>query len=292
MCTRYILVITMEQIESRFELPHQSITITPNYNICAGQLVPVITDDKPHEIQLLKFGLTPFWAKKEMLIINARSEGDYNKEDKPDFKGAKGIILKPVFRKPIRSRRCLVLASAFIEGVNDSKLSIPYLVYLRNHKHSFAMAGLWDTWLNQQTGEEVNSFCIVTTTANNLMQKIGHHRMPVILSDNEEKKWINPSTELSYITRVLNQYDSKLMNAYAISQRIINPQNNEKQLIQPIGERILIEEARTFVTFPRTSGYHQARRAGREADTSTMAERYEYSKNKENKANINNSPAG
>jgi putative SOS response-associated peptidase YedK len=61
----------MEQIESRFELSHQMISFSPNYNICIGQFVPVITDAKPHEIQLFQFGLAPFWAKKEMLIVNA-----------------------------------------------------------------------------------------------------------------------------------------------------------------------------------------------------------------------------
>jgi putative SOS response-associated peptidase YedK len=271
----------MEQIESRFELPHQSITFPPNYNIIVGKFAPIITDDKPHEIQLFKFGLTPFWAKKEMLIANARAEGEYNKEDYPDFKGAKGIILKPAFRKPIRSQRCLVLASAFIEGIQESRLSIPYLVYLRNHKNPFAFAGIWDTWLNPKTGFPVNSFCIITTTANSLMQKLGHLRMPVILSDNEEKRWIKPNAELTNITCLLNRYDSKLMNAYPIDPKIKNPAENDKQLIQPIGERVLIEEKRAFIKFPHTSGYHQARRANKEADTSTMSERYEYSKAKE-----------
>jgi putative SOS response-associated peptidase YedK len=287
MCERYILVNTMEQIESRFELPHQNMIITPNYNICIGQFVPVITDEKPHEVQLFQFGLTPFWAKKEMLLFNARAEGDSNKEDNPGFKGSKGIILKPAFRKPIRSQRCLVLASAFIEGVKDSRLSIPYLVYLRNHKNPFAMAGIWDTWLNPQTGEKVSSFCIITTTANSLMQKIGHYRMPVILSDNEERKWINHNTDLSRITAMLNHYDSKLMNAYPIDPKIKNPMENDKQLIQPIGARLLTEDKKMAFQIPRGVGYHQARKAYQSADTSTMAERLDLAKAKEIQAKDN-----
>jgi putative SOS response-associated peptidase YedK len=259
MCSRYILINSFEQIRKRFELPLEAINITPNYNISAGQYAYVITDEKSNEIQLFKFGLTPFWAKREMLIITARSEGDYNKEDYPDFKGAKGIILKPAFRKPIRSQRCLVLASAFIEGTKESRLSIPYLVYLRNHKNPFAFAGIWDTWLNPRTGFPENSFCIITTTANSLMQKLGHLRMPVILSDNEEKRWIKPTAELTNITSLLNRYDSKLMNAYHIDPKIKNPLNNDKQLIQPIGERILIEE-KPFIHLPYASGYYHSRK--------------------------------
>lgn len=158
-----------------------------------------------------------------MLIINARAEGDSNREDKPGFKGSKGIILKPAFRKPIRSQRCLVLASAFIVGINNSALSKPSLVYLRDHKSPFAFAGLWDTWLNPITGFKEKSFCIITTIANSMLQKIHHLRMPVMLSDNEEKNGLNPSTPLSYITRILNPYDSNLMNAYPLDSRIKNP---------------------------------------------------------------------
>jgi len=81
MCGRYIIENTIEQIESRFDLPVQSVSINPGYNISVGQLVPVITDANPTEVQFFKFGLTPFWAKEEMLLFKARSEGDQNKED-------------------------------------------------------------------------------------------------------------------------------------------------------------------------------------------------------------------
>lgn len=195
-----------------------------------------------------------------MLIVNARSEGDYNKEDFPDFKGAKGITLKPAFRKPIRSQRCRVLASAFIEGPMYGALSKPYLVYLRNHKNPFAMAGIWDTWLNPATLEYINSFSIITTTANSLIKKIGHNRMPVILADNEEKKWLKTDTELSHITRMLNRYDSKLMNAYPIDPRIKNPLENDKLLIQPIGDKLLNEEENKVTQRVSYNGYYHSKK--------------------------------
>jgi len=40
--------------------------------------------------------------------------------------------LKPEFRKPIRSQRCLVVARAFIEGLTNEGLNKPYLIYLKN----------------------------------------------------------------------------------------------------------------------------------------------------------------
>ena len=177
------------------------------------------------------------------------------------------------FRKPIRSQRCLVIASGFIQGTAALGLSKPYLIYLRNHQNPFAMAGIWDTWLNPATGFPENSFSIITTTANSLLRQIGNSRMPVILTDSEAKRWINSETPLSRITSMLNHYDSKLMNAYPISPRIKNPEENDKQLIQPIGSRLLIEEKNIPHGLPKGIGYHKAGKAYQATDNTTMADR-------------------
>ena len=261
MPSRYIISTTPEAIESKFALSlrggttKQPLPDFNNFNISPGQLAPVITTEKPHEIQLFKFGLTPFWAKSEMNLFNARAEGDSNKEDNPAFRGAAGIILKKAFRKPIRSQRCIVIASGFIEGPSALGLSKPYLIYLRNHQNPFPIAGIWDTWLNPLTGFTEISFAIITTTANSLLRQVGNPRMPVILTDSEAKKWIKSGTELSHITSMLNHYDSDLMNAYPIDPKIKNPTENDKQLIQPIGKRILTEE-KPVMRSPYTAYYH------------------------------------
>jgi len=44
----------------------------------------------------------------------------------------------------------------------------------------FAFAGLWERWTTPDTGEASDSFTIVTTAANALLQPL-HPRMPVIL---------------------------------------------------------------------------------------------------------------
>lgn len=288
MCSRYIISTTPNAIESKFGVVSHSLTqdSVNNFNISPGQFAPVITNEKPREVQFLKFGLTPFWAKSEMCLFNSRTEGDYNQQDNPHFTGAKGIILNKAFRKPIRYQRCIVIASAFIEGPANLGLSKPYLIYLCNHQNPFAMAGIWDTWLNQTTGFQENSFSIITITANSLLRQIGNARMPVILTDSEAKRWIKSTSELSCITGMLNPYDPKLMNAYPIDSKIKNPSENNKLLIQPIGSRLLIEEKIPFITFPHTSGYHHARRANKSTDNSTMAERIENVKLHESKTNM------
>lgn len=242
MCGRYVLVQKMEIIEKRFNVINKlELEWEANYNISPGHLAPVITDAEPDRIQLFRFGLTPFWAKKEILLINARAEGDYNKEDAPDYNGAKGIITKPAFRKPIRSQRCLIPADAFIEGTTKEKLSKPFLVYLRDKVRPFAFAGIWDEWVHPATGEMIRSFAIITSVSNALLQKIPHHRSPVILPQRSEQRWLRQNIPLTDVTAMLKPYPAELMNAYPISSDIKVPGKNEKELIQPIGERLLPE---------------------------------------------------
>ena len=188
-----------------------------------------------------------------MYLFNARSEGDHNKADDPEYRGAKGIIEKPSFRKQIRSQRCLVVASAFLEGPKDIGLSKPYLVYLQTGR-PFALAGIWDTWQTPE-GEKVDSFAIITTTANELLQKIGHHRMPVILSPSSEITWLNQNSSLSEITQLLRPFDAEKMNAYPISPEVKSPKNNSKELLQPIGERLRPEYDYIKTTQIRTQGW-------------------------------------
>lgn len=242
MCGRYLLVQKLETIERRFNVvASEAIEYRPSYNIAPGAMAPVITNDNPKHISLFRFGMTPFWAKSPMYLINARTEGDHNKEDVPEYKGAKGIITKPAFRKPIRSQRCLIIADAFIEGTTKEKLQKPFLVYLRDKERPFAFAGIWDTWVNPESGEIIKSFAIITTVANQLLRMIPHHRSPVILPKKYEQAWLNNDLPLADVTRMLEPYPADLMNAYPINPAIRNPKAEGKELIRPTGQRLVPE---------------------------------------------------
>lgn len=242
MCGRYILIQKAEVLEKRFGvIVPDTVNLVPSYNIAPGKFAPVITDDHPREIQLFRFGMTPSWMTKPRLFINARAEGDHNPDNNPAYTGAKGIITKPAFRKAIRNQRCLVPADAFIEGPEKEKLNKPYLVYLQDKVRPFAFAGIWDSWENPESGELIHSFAIITTVANELMQKIQHHRSPVILHRSDEKYWLSDRLPLSEVTRLLVPYPAALMNAYPIAPTIKNPGADDPGLIHPAGQRLMPE---------------------------------------------------
>lgn len=237
MCGRYIIIEKLAAYELRFNAVSKQTDVNylPNYNLAPGAMAPVITSDKPHEIQFMRFGFTPRWAKKPMLLINARAEGDGNPEDDCNYHGAKGIITKPSFRQAIRSQRCLVLADYFIEGPKVEKLSRPYLIYLK--RRPFAMAGIWDEWVNPETGEIIRSFAIITTPANALIRKMGHHRCPLVLDESDERRWLM-AEHLNEVTALLEIPSAEGMNAYPISPGIKNPRVNDLNLLAPTGPPI------------------------------------------------------
>ena len=244
MCGRYVTVSTVQTIENRFRVqttPDVSAQWSPNANVSHGEAAPVIASDNPSTLQMQQFGFTPRWAKKQFYMINARSEGDHNKEDRPEYAGAMGILQKPMFRQSIRDRRCIVIADAFIEGPRQEKLTKPYLVYARHGRRPFGLAGIWDEWANPSTGKITRSFAILTTVANELMQTIGHHRSPVVLDEAQEHAWVDLSTPLSVITGMLKPYPAAKLNAYPISPDIRDPRANRSGLLQPIGARIYPE---------------------------------------------------
>jgi len=171
MCECFIIAESSEIIESRFNTETKGIGYEKNYNLSPGQEALIITCENPKHLQLFKFGMIPSESKKQTPIINVRTEGDRNADNDPLYSGAKGIITKPEFRKLIRSQRCLIIASAFIAGPKDIGLDKPYLVYLQNKKRPFAIAGIYDSWLNSEE-ETKNGFAIITTTANELLLSI------------------------------------------------------------------------------------------------------------------------
>ena len=245
MCGRYVTVTSVKAIEKRFQVTagpgYTDAPPPPNTNVSHGVAAPVITGDQPAALQAMQFGFTPSWAKKQFYMINARSEGDHNADNDPGYRGAMGILQKPMFRQSIRTRRCLVIADAFIEGPQREKLAKPYVVYAREGQRPFALAGIWDEWTDTSSGELIRSFAIITTTACDAMHAIGHHRSPVMLDPEDERKWIDPVTSLSDATGLLRPIPDGKLNAYPIDTAIKNPRLNGTTLLQPTGDRIFPE---------------------------------------------------
>jgi putative SOS response-associated peptidase YedK len=187
MCYVVKIDMTREALEKRFGAKMDaSAVFTPSTRVSAFSLPshPVVTGSETGKIQLYVWGLIPYWVKDEKLAddlrmktFNARSES---------------LTEKPSFRHVANRKRCLVLTNGFYEWQTDGKRKIPYFIRLKN-EDGFALAGLHDTWTHPLTGEILNTFTVITTRANPMMEEIHNlkKRMPVILSPENEARWLD-----------------------------------------------------------------------------------------------------
>jgi len=224
-CGRITLSTDKDDLQSRWGFIDPSGVldlIKPRYNIAPSQNSPtlVVKEDR-RVLVMMRWGLVPFWAKEASIgykIINAKSET---------------LTEKPSFRKPFKEKRCLVLADGFYEWEKtDKKNKVPYRFVLKN-RQPFAFAGLWDVWKTPE-GDTLLSFTIITTRANELMERI-HDRMPVILNEKDEAKWLDPEfKDTDKLSSLLQPYPSEQMVAYKVSTIVNSPKNDTPSCIEPV----------------------------------------------------------
>ena len=141
---------------------------------------------------------------------------------------------KPSFKRPLKDRRCLVVANGFYEWQKTDQAKIPMFIRLKSGQ-PFGFAGLYDVWTSPQ-GEAVASCTIITTGANDLMQPI-HDRMPVILPKPQESAWLNPAIQSpADVLPLLGPYSAAEMEAYPVSRLVNSPENNSPDCIRPMGK--------------------------------------------------------
>lgn len=221
MCYRYS-VPGPEPLVKRFSASFpENAAFSRQYHVSSFDLpkLPVITNESPAQIQLFTWGLIPFWVKdgkaaEEMRLktMNARAES---------------IFDKPAFRYAAERRHCLVLADGFFEWQEYQGRNYPFYVRLKSQE-PFAMAGLWETWKDPRTSEELRTYTVITTKANPLLEQIHNKkkRMPVIFSKDHERTWLDSSLDQKAMEAVLVPYDEQLMEAYTISRLITSKQRN------------------------------------------------------------------
>lgn len=209
MCYTIEINLTREQLEKRFRarldehLPYRKIHRASAFSLpdC-----PVICSDAPGIIRLKTWGLIPKWVKDEKLASEIRMK-TFNAR-------AETLAERASYRHLIRSKKCLVLVNGFYEWQTRGKQKQPYFINLRD-KEAFALAGLHDSWTNPVTGEILDTFTVITTRANPMMEIVHNSkkRMPVILPEKEEEVWLDhalpPDKTLSY----LKPFDDSLMSA-------------------------------------------------------------------------------
>lgn len=244
MCGRYTLSAGEAEVIERFNVEDvfMETRLTPRFNIAPTQLVPVITQaDGKRILSQYQWGLVPFWVKDlkaSRPMINARSET---------------LSEKPFFKTALSRRRCLIPADGFFEwqapppgqtkkqplwihlkneGDPEAGTLHPDLFPAANKPKLFAFAGLFDCWKGGET--PLYTCTIITTSANEAIAPV-HERMPVILSPDGERDWLDESNnDPADLLKLLIPAPDNLIQMFPVSTKVNSAKAQGEDLILPL----------------------------------------------------------
>lgn len=251
MCFSYAINFSAQSLQTKLQLgdgdflqvplpwENQPTLVEPGYFISGFDrpTLPVITTNTPTpnvevsslflKLLPMRWGLIPHWCKsldqaQELSLygLNARAET---------------VSEKPLFRDAWQSKPCLVPVGGFFEWQSQGKQKQPYFIHAAD-RQPLLMAGLYSSWLDTQTGEEVQSYAILTTEANALMAEIHNlkKRMPVILTSDEAKQFLAGSEPER--TQYLKPCAEGLLEAYPVGKWLnqVKVNRNVASALEPI----------------------------------------------------------
>ena len=197
----------------------------PSWNVAPASEILVVTasPDGARQLRELKWGLVPRWAKDPSganRMINLRAETVREK------KGWKSTLAR---------RRCIIPIDGFYEWQDQGKGQRKQPFYITSRDFTpLALAGLWATWRDPDSGEELFTCTILTTSANELMEPV-HHRMPVILAPEDWDAWLDPeNTDTEELAKLLVPAPEEMLTLWPVDPAMGNVRNNRPELQEPL----------------------------------------------------------
>ena len=218
MCGRYVIKTPPGLMRDAFGYAEQP-NFPPRYNVAPTQPIPVVRiDGGRRSFALVRWGLIPAWVKDPRgfsLLINARAES---------------VLDKPAFRNAMRRRRCLVPADGFYEWKQDGARKRPFYAA---GKQLLAFAALWEPWIGPN-GEEMETACIITTTANRTLRGL-HDRMPAVIPPQAFDMWLDcANVDAETASALLVPAAEDTFDPYEVSMAVNRTANDSAALIEPV----------------------------------------------------------
>lgn len=232
----FIRLKQLEKAVAKYDFLNRELQIGFDYGLNA--VLKPLPGKADFEIVQMEWGFIPSYLKTREDVDKMRhGYKDSTGKFRPPITTLNAVseeMLAPgkIYRDAGLNRRCLVLSSGFYEWRHVFPLNkrtgqplktankYPYFITLKD-KEYFFMAGIWQPWTDKATGEYVESFAIVTTAANKLMEQVHNSkkRMPTILTDDLAYEWLFGSLDEKRITEIAKtQYPSEKMEAYPIAK--------------------------------------------------------------------------
>jgi putative SOS response-associated peptidase YedK len=174
MCVQYLTTTNTDWVKSHFDLDLPTSNTYDVFPTYPGAIILKSHNTDRTAIGLARFGLLPSWAKEETFgrkTYNARVE---TVAEKPSYKHAW-----------TQRHYALALADAFYEPCYESGKAVRTAIKQANQE-PMAIASIWDTWTEPETGELIVSFSMLTIEAS------GHPVMQRMHKLEDEKRTVVP----------------------------------------------------------------------------------------------------
>lgn len=153
-----------------------------DYYVVPYRMAPVILSvDKENIVRPMQFSLVPRWSKERKVTFathNARVES---------------VEEKPTWRDAFRKRHCLVPLTHFIEPIYSGEFAGFMVAFHRTDQNVLLAAGIWEEWVDKNSGEVLESFSIITSEPPEFIARVGHDRCPIFLNPSGAQSWISDS---------------------------------------------------------------------------------------------------
>lgn len=236
MCGRYAVAKESNELLTIFDVDRAGEHLPePNFNIAPTTPVAVVVETADDDgtlvtrLETARWGLVPSWAKDPAVgarMFNARIES---------------AAEKPSFRQAVRKRRAIVPATGYYEWRTSEAGKQPY--FIRPDDGSlFSFAALYEWWRRPDTADDdpdrwLLSTSIMTRPSADALAGI-HDRMPVMLSEDVARTWIDPSTtgDEALLGRVLDASGSvaEATAFHPVSKAVGNVANTGRELMDPV----------------------------------------------------------
>jgi len=213
MCFTVAIDLVREELEKTFRASFpRDLPFAPAYYFSAFDhpALPVITSEDPGRVVLSQWGLVPRWVKERTQAekirnqtINARSET---------------VTEKPSFRHLAGRQHAVLPVTGFYEWHDHNEKKIPYFLTLRKEK-VFSLAGLYDRWVERETGEVWHTFTLLTVPAGPLLARIHNtrKRKPLILSPAGGRKWLEVSRPFPVLMENVGMIPEEQLGYYPLA---------------------------------------------------------------------------
>jgi putative SOS response-associated peptidase YedK len=235
MCGRYVSPEEAE-IERFWHIGrHNNNPFNRRYNVSPTQVIPILRVDRDTgEIELVnaRWGLIPHWWKDTRpprVSHNARSEE---------------AASKPMWRGAVSKSRCLIPAVGWYEwktieqhdpGTGEIKpVKQPHFFHLPGDR-LFSFAGIMAMWKAPEQTEWLLSAALFTQDSIGPSAAV-HERMPIVLTPEMEKVWLDPSrTDPEEIMATARENAVIQVEHHAVSSRVNASKDDDEGLIKAVG---------------------------------------------------------